>query len=141
MPIPAVIALVCFFRHAHGTGQRIFPQAGSRAHFVIEKFLECFERCKSVTVFATVLSVCRSWRPRSGVDDFRFGVAGWAGHSGIISILKKSTPWIKIVEEIIPPPLGGIFSHNFFHGVSAVKKLIFSIFFPIISQSCFSSSF
>jgi hypothetical protein len=88
----------------------------------------------------------------SRVANYGFGFAGWAVHLGIIvcpsfcgveiiPILKKQHTGIKIEEEINPPPLGGIFSLNFFPCVSGVKKIIFSIFFPIFSLPHFPAFF
>jgi hypothetical protein len=79
----------------------------------------------------------------SAVDHLGLGLAGWADQwrLELIPILKKQHTGIKIEEEINPPPLGGIFSLNFFPCVSGVKKLIFSIFFPIFSLPRFLAVF
>lgn len=104
--------------------------------------------CEPVTVRAHPAAADRSVRLFARVANYGLGFTGRAVHLGIIvcssfcgveiiPILKKQHAGTKIVEEINPPPLGGIFSHNFFPSVSGVKKLIFSIFFPIFSLPIF----
>jgi hypothetical protein len=105
MPLPAEVAFVWYFA--------LRPQAVNRAIFCAVGRLTAraarypFDRRASVAIGANP-TPANFVSATTAVDDSGFFVAGWAGH-GIISNLKKSTPWIKINGRNNPPPFRGDF--------------------------------